>query len=55
MADRIAKCSGISVGRGAGMVISFAGVALVIVSVSVLFMKEIRFLEKKRSEGEEKC
>lgn len=55
MADWIAKCSEISVGRGAGRVISFAGVALVIVSVSVLFMKEIRFLEKKRSEGEEKC
>ena len=55
MADWIAKCSGISVGRGAGMVISFAGVALVVVSVSVLFMKEIRFLEKKRSEGEAKC
>lgn len=55
MADWIAKCNGISVGRGAGMVISFAGVALVVVSVSVLFMKEIRFLEKKRSEGEAKC
>lgn len=55
MADWIAKCSGISVGRGAGMVISFAGVVLVVVSVSVLFMKEIRFLEKKRSEGEAKC
>lgn len=54
LADWIAKCSGISVGRGAGMVISFAGVALMLVSVSVLFIKEIRFLEKNRSGGEEK-
>lgn len=45
LADWIAKCGGISVGRGAGMVISCAGVALVIVSVSILFVKEIRFLE----------
>lgn len=47
LADRIAACGGMSVGRGAGMVIAFAGVALVIVSVSILLMKEIRFLEKK--------
>lgn len=46
LADRIAACGGMSVGRGAGMVIAFAGVALVIVSVSILLMKEIRFLEK---------
>ena len=46
LADWIAKCGGISVGRGAGMVISFAGVALVIVSVSILFVKGIRFLER---------
>lgn len=46
LADWIAKCGGISVGRGAGMVISCAGVALVIVSVSILFVKEIRFLER---------
>lgn len=45
LADRIADCGGISVGRGAGMVIAFAGVALVIVSVSILFMKEIMTLE----------
>ena len=51
-ADWIAAYSGISVGRGAGRVMSFAGVALVIVSVSVLFMKEIRGLEEK-PEGEE--
>lgn len=51
-ADWIATYSGISVGRGAGRVMSFAGVALVIVSVSVLFMKEIRGLEEKTG-GEE--
>ena len=53
-ADGIAEYGGISVGRGAAMVISFAGVALVIVSVSILFMKEIRLLENKTG-GEEKC
>lgn len=47
LADVIAKYSGISVGRGAGMVIVFAGVALVIVSVSILFIKEIKILEEK--------
>lgn len=52
-ADGIAKYGGISVGRGAGMVISFAGVALVIVSVSILFVKEIRILEENRGGGEE--
>ena len=41
---------GISVGRGAGIVMAFAGVALVIVSVSLLFMKEVKFLEKKSGE-----
>lgn len=54
LADEIAKCGRISVGRGAGMVIAFAGVALVIVSVSILFVKEIRVLEEKRGKGEEK-
>ena len=53
-ADWIAQYSGISVGRGAGMVISFAGAALVIVAVSILFMKEIRLLEEKRGGGEER-
>ncbi|MGN0244484.1 MAG: MFS transporter [Lachnospiraceae bacterium] len=54
LADWIAKCGGISVGRGAGMVISFAGVALVIVSVSILFVREIRFLEENKSGGDER-
>lgn len=54
LADGIAKYGGISVGRGAGMVIAFSGVALVIVSVSILFMKEIRILEEKTG-GEERC
>lgn len=52
LADWIAKCSGISVGRGSGMVMPFAGVALVIASGSILFIKEIRFLEEKRGKGE---
>ena len=46
-ADRIAEYGRISVGRGAGIVIAFAGAALVIVSVSILCMKEIRLLEEK--------
>ena len=54
IADRIAEYGGISVGRGAGMVMFFAGVALVIVSVSILFIKEIRLLEEKTG-GEERC
>lgn len=50
LADWIARMGGISVGRGAGIVMAFAGVALVIVSVSLLFMKEIKLLEKKSGE-----
>lgn len=53
-ADGIAKCGGISVGRGAGIVISFAGVALMIVPVSILFVKEIRTLEENKGGGEER-
>lgn len=54
LADWIADYNGISVGRGAGMVISFAGAALIIVSASILFMKEIRFLEENKGGGEER-
>lgn len=54
IADGIAKYGGISVGRGAGMVMAFAGVALVIVSMGMLFVKEIRLLES-RTGGEERC
>ncbi|MDY4894122.1 MAG: hypothetical protein SO130_12055 [Agathobacter sp.] len=41
-------------GRGAGMVISFAGAALIVVSVSILLIKEIRLLEENKSGGKEK-
>ena len=54
LADGIAKFGGVSVGRGAGMVIAFAGAALVMISVSILFVKEIRVLEEKRGKGEER-
>ena len=54
LVDGIAKYNGISVGRGAGRVMVFAGVALVIVSVGMLFIKEIRLLEEKTG-GEERC
>ena len=54
LADRIAKYGEISVGRGAGMVISFAGAALIVVSVSILLIKEIRLLEENKSGGKEK-
>ena len=50
LADVIAKYGGISVGRGAGVVMAFAGVALVIVSVGILFIKEIKLLEVKKGE-----
>ena len=50
LADWIAGMGGISVGRGAGIVMAFAGVALVIVSVSLLFIKGVKLLEKKSGE-----
>ena len=54
LADWIARYGGISVGRGAGMVMSFAGAALIVVSVSILFIKEIRMLEENKGGGKEK-
>ena len=54
LADGISKYGGISVGRGAGMVMAFAGVALVVVSVSIQFIKEIKLLEEKTG-GEKRC
>ena len=53
-ADGIAKYGGISVGRGAGMVMAFAGAALVIVSVSILFIKDIKLLEVKKEKEDPK-
>lgn len=44
-ADWIAKARSIDVGRGAGIVISISGVALIIISVSISFFKDIRLLE----------
>lgn len=55
IADRIAAYSDISVGRGAGLVMAFAGVALVIVSAAILLVKEIRALEDKQDGGEAIC
>ncbi|MDO4488274.1 MAG: MFS transporter [Eubacteriales bacterium] len=46
MADAIAAARGISVGRGAGSVMVFSGMALVIVSVVLLLVREIRSLER---------
>ena len=45
MADFIASKSGIGVGRGAGVVMAVSGAALILVSVSILYFKEIRLLE----------
>ena len=50
LADQIAKFRGISVGKGAGIVMSFAGAALILLSVSISFVKEIRLLEKHQLE-----
>ena len=55
LADRIAGVCGISVGKGAGIVMSVAGAALILLSLSIPFVKEIRLLEihhlKNSSEG----
>lgn len=48
LADWLAVRQNVSVGRSAGFVISISGVALLIVSVSILFMKNVRFLENDR-------
>lgn len=45
LADVTAKAAGISVGRGAGIVIIVAGILLSVVSLSLLFRKGIRNLE----------
>ncbi|MDD6037878.1 MAG: MFS transporter, partial [bacterium] len=47
LADRIASARDISVGRGAGVVMSISGSALIIVAIVLLFVKEIRLLEDK--------
>ena len=45
LADVTAKVMEISVGRGAGLVITVAGILLSVVSLSLLFRKRIRNLE----------
>lgn len=47
LADRIAAVRNTTVGEGAGIVISIAGAILIVLSVSVVFFKDIRILEKK--------
>ena len=47
LSDTIAKVSNISVGRGAAMVVGVSGIALVVVSVLVMFIKSIKALEVK--------
>lgn len=46
LADVIAKNAGISVGRGAGMVVVFAGIVLVFVALLPVGIKSIRTLER---------
>lgn len=48
LADWVAVNHGISVGRGAGVIMAFSGAALLVVSISILFIKEIRQLEKNK-------
>lgn len=48
LADCISHIRGINVGRGAGIVISISGVALIIISVSILFLRDIRLLENNK-------
>ena len=47
IADSIAKVRNISVGRGAGVVVSVAGVALIILSIVMLFIKDIKKLDSE--------
>ena len=47
LADWIAAVRNTTVGEGAGIVISIAGAILIVLSVSVVFFKDIRMLEKK--------
>ena len=47
LADSIAKVRNISVGRGAGVVVSVAGVALIILSIVMLFIKDIKKLDSE--------
>lgn len=48
LADWLAVRQNVSVGRSAGFVMSISGVALLTVSVSILFMKDVRLLENDR-------
>lgn len=47
LADKLGQIGNIGVGRGAGNVMAISGIALVLVSISVLSIREIRLLEKK--------
>jgi len=46
LADNMAKIGGMGVGRGAGMVMVCSGTALILVSISIAMIKEIRALEE---------
>ena len=48
LADWAAAYKGIGVGRGAGLIMAFSGSALLAVSISILFIKEIRRLEENK-------
>ncbi|MDD6037240.1 MAG: MFS transporter [bacterium] len=52
LADRIAGARDISVGRGAGVVMSISGAALMIMALILLLVKEIRLLEEKGDTNE---
>ncbi len=57
VADAIGKLSGRGVGRGAGIVIFFAGILMAVAAMKILFTKSIRELEnnkKEESKDEEK-
>ncbi len=50
LADAMARITGIGVGRASGIVMVFAGAALIIVSISVMSIQSIRELEKRKEE-----
>lgn len=55
LADGISKVNGISVGRGASVVVIGAGIALVVLAILPVCMKSIKALEKPEDAAEMTC
>ncbi|MDO4479351.1 MAG: MFS transporter [Lachnospiraceae bacterium] len=55
LADKLAAVQGIDVGRGAGLVMAVSGGALILVSVGMLMLRDIRGLEPEKAAGREQA